>query len=203
MVSLKLLVIYLDDLLVVSHIGLVEHAQHLLQPVVDPSVQQWNLHHDAVMLQALHEGVGHTLLHLFALIVVGTMAYIDHRLVHLAYAMSEQIDGNHGNRIFVARSLLHVFLVAVLQCQIAAEAQCLRGQPCLLQFYQHQVGLVFLVQYRCRKIYAEHGDCLFAGEVRIFVSANLHLHDLLLQQCREKGLRYAVVFHQILEYSII
>ena len=57
-------------LVVLLLVGLVKHAEDLVQPVVDLPVQEGDLHDDAVMHEAVDERVGKSLGHLAPLVVV-------------------------------------------------------------------------------------------------------------------------------------
>ena len=155
------------------------------------------------MLQTFHEGVGHAFLHLVAVVVAGMVVDIEYRLVHLAHAMSEQIDGHHWNGKPPVCVLAHVLLVVVLQGKVAAETERLGGQPCLLKLDEHKVWAAALVEDGGGKVDAEHGNSLPAREVGIFVTAYFYVDYFLFEQCRKNGLGDAVVFHDILEDGIV
>ena len=155
------------------------------------------------MLQTLHKRVGHAVLHELAVIVIRLMVHIHDRLLHLSDAMPQEIDGNHGYGILPVIFLQHILLVVILQGEVTAEAKCLGGQPSLLQLDEHQVRLVVLVEHCGGKVDAEHRDRLTPGDVRILIAPDFNVDDFLLQQCRQDGLGYAVIFHQIFEYRII
>ena len=80
---------------------LVKHAEHLYETVVHMPVQIWNLYYYAVVDEALHEWVRHTLGYLNAIVVVGFVIDIKHRLLNIPHAVPKQIDRYHRNAISV------------------------------------------------------------------------------------------------------
>ena len=115
-------------------VGLVKHAEHLFQPVIDLSVQKRNLDNDAVMDEAVNKRVREALRHLMAFIVVGFMVDIEYGHVNLSYSMPKDIHRHHGNTIGrVYLFAYHILRVCILCTEILPEAQRLRFQPCFLQ----------------------------------------------------------------------
>ena len=114
---------------------LVEYAEHLFKAVVHAPLQSWYLHDYAVVCKALHERLLLSVLDHLSVVVVYIMVYVYHRLLNVAHTMPEQIDSHHGVGKAFRRVAAYVQLVAVLRTKILAEAQCLRVEPCLLQFY--------------------------------------------------------------------
>ena len=160
-------------------LGLVEDAKHLFKTVVHLAAQQRYLHDDAVVLQTLHEWVRLGERHFVAVVVVHLVPCIDNGFVDVAHAVSEEIYGNGGKGVFPVSVLAHVLLVVVLQGEILPEAQCLRLQPCLLQFDKNEVFLAVVLPDGGGKVHAEHRYCL-AHDVGVFMPAHLHVHHLLL-----------------------
>ena len=181
---------------------LIEDAEYLLQPVVYLAFQQGNLHDDAVVLETLHEGVGLGERHFIPVVVVYFVPCIHDSFVDVADAVPEEIHGNGRKCVFPVGVLAHVLLVVVLQGEILPEAQCLRLQPCLLQFDKDEVFLAVVFPYGGGKVHAEHGYPL-THNVGIFMAAHLHVHHLFLQEGGNHRPCDAFVFHKILEYSII
>ena len=180
-VALKLLIINLNYLFVVRNIRLVKQAKNLLQTIVYPTMQQRNLYNDAIMLQALNKRIRNTLLYFFAIISISMMVNIYNRFLYLTDTMPQKIDSYHRNSILLMLFLQHILLVVILQSKITAETQSLSWQPGLLKFNQHQVRLVVSIQNSSSKIDAKHGDRLTTSQIRIFISANLHIDNFLLQ----------------------
>ena len=180
-VALKLLIINLNYLFVVRNIRLVKQAKNFLQTIVYPTMQQRNLYNDAIMLQALNKRIRNTLLYFFTVIVVSMMVDIYNRLLNLTDTMPQKIDSNHRNSILLMLFLQHILLVIILQCKITAKAQSFSWQPSFLKFDQHQVGLIVFIQDSGCEIDAKHGDRLTTSQIRIFISANLHIDNFLLQ----------------------
>ena len=202
-ITLKLLIINLNYLFVVRNIRLVKQAKNLLQAIVNSTMQQRNLHNDAIMLQTLYKRIRNTLLYFFAIIIISMMVDIYNRLLYLTDTMPQKIDSYHRNCILLMLFLQHILLIVILQCKITTETQSLSWQPGFLKFNQHQVRLVVFIQYSSSKVDTKHRDRLTTGQIRIFISANLHIYNFLLQQCRKNGLRYAIILHQVFEHSII
>ncbi len=193
-----------DDLLVFAvALRLVEHAEHLVQPVVDLAMQQRNLHDDAVVYQAVDEGVLVSVGHLRAIVVEGFVAHIDDGLVYVADAVPQEIHGHHGEGVSLSVAfLLHVLLRVVLCREITAEAQGLRVEPCLLQFDEHEVLLpVVFLDARC-EVDAEHRQVV-ACDVGVLMAPHLHTDDLLLEQGGQDGPGDALILHQELEHGVV
>jgi len=146
-------------LCVALNIGLVEHAQHLLQTVVDIALQSWYLHNDAVVRKTLYKRFGIALGNDVAVIVENVMVYVYYRLLDVAHLMAKQIDSHHriGKALFVG--LADIVLVVVLCTKILAESQRLGVEPSLLQLNQHNTVLnliAFLFAHGSREVNAKH-----------------------------------------------
>ena len=186
---------------------LVEYAEHLLKTVVHTAFQSRYLHDYAVVGETLNERVFLALLYHLAVVVEHVVVDINHRLLNVADSMSEKVNGNHWICESFRRVFADVYLVTVLRTQILAEAQGLRVEPCLLQFYKddavlESLALSVLLPHGSCKVDAEHGERVACG-VYILVRAHLHLHHLFLQQCREDSFRYAFVRHYIFEHGVV
>ena len=184
-------------------VGLVKHAEHFFEPVVDLSVQQRDLHDDTVVDETVDKRVGESLRDLVALVVVGLVVDIEHGHVDLPNPMSEDIDGHHRNAVGRAHLLVHhVLRVGILGTEILPEAQGLRLQPCLLQFNEDQAQRAVGLADACPEVDAKHGDVVTIA-IGVLVAAYLHLHHLFLEQGRKNGAGDALVLHQILEDGVI
>ena len=193
-------VIQLQDTIVVSIATcLVEDAQHHVKTVVDLAMKTRNLNNNAVVRQAIDERVGQTFRHHMIVVVVRLVIDIQHRLLHITHLVPQQIDGHHWQCM---TGILHVLGVGIVHAQILAEAQCLRFQPGLLQFYQYQFLMAVLVAHRCAKVDTEHGQ-RFTVVVAVLMRPHLHCHHVNLQQGRQDGAGDALVLHQILEYDVV
>ena len=166
------------------------------------AVKQGNLHDDAVVGKALHEGTVFTALDQIAVIVVGVVVDINHRSGDVPHTMPQQINGHHRQRMLVLAVLHDVLLARILGAKILAEPQSLSFQPCLLQFYQHHMFMPVLLTNGRTEINAEH-RYVVSRHVHILMGALLHLHHLLLQQGRQQGAGDTLVFHQVFEHRII
>ena len=178
--------------------SLVEDTQHHVQTVVDLSVQPRYLYDDAVVCQTLHEGIGQTFRHHVAIIVVRLVMDIDDWLLDVAHFMSQQIDGNGGQRIVA----FHVLRVRVVHAEILAEAQRLGLKPRLLQLYENQMLRAVVLADGGSEVDTIDRKRV-ALVVGIFMWAHFHLYHILLQQRRENGAGNALVFHQILEDDVV
>ena len=184
-------------------VGLVEDAQHLYEAVVYPAMQERYLHDYAVVHQALHEWVRHPLCHLHAIVVVGLVPDVQHRLLDVSHPMPEQVYGYHRDAVAVGIGVLQdVVGVGVLRAEVLAEAERLRLEPCLLELYKDELQAAVVLAYLRPEVDAEHGY-LIARAVGILVLAHLYLRHLSLQQGGEKRLGYAVVLHEVLEDRIV
>ena len=181
---------------------LVEDAQHLVEAVVYLPVQTRYLHDDAVMGQALDERVGQALGHRVAVIVVGIVAHIEHRLLYVTHLVPQDIDGHHGKGIPLTAVGDDVLLALVLHAQVLAEAQGLRLQPGLLHLYQDEALAAVGLAHRGTEVDAEHRQGI-ALAVAVFVGAHLGLHDVLLQQGRQDGAGHTLVLHHELENGVV
>ena len=67
---------------------LVEHAQHLVKPVVDLPVQTRYLYDDAVVGQTVDKGIGESFGHPTLIVVVGFVMYVDDGFFYIAHLMA-------------------------------------------------------------------------------------------------------------------
>ena len=139
---------------------LVENAEHLLKAVVHTAFQPRYLHNYAVVGETLNERVFLALLYHLAVVVEHVVVDINHRLLNVADSMSEKVNGNHWICESFRRVFADVYLVTVLRTQILAEAQGLRVEPCLLQFYKDDAVLESLAL----SILLPHGGCKVNAE---------------------------------------
>ena len=146
-------------------------------------MQQRNLHYDTIMLQTLNKRIRDTLLYFFAVIIISMMVDIYNRFFYLTNTMSQKIDSNHRNSILSMLFLQHIFFVVILQSKIPAKTQSLSWQPSLLKLNQHQMRLIVFIQNSSCEIDSEHGDRFTSSQICIFIPANLHIDNFLLQQC--------------------
>ena len=135
---------------------LVKYAQHLVQMVVYLTMQPWYLHDDTVVRQTVHERIRHSLGHQLAVIVIRSVADIEHRLLYVTNLMPEKVDGHHWERIFAVLASYHIFSVAILHAKVLAEAQGFRFQPRFLQLNQYQALFAIFVTDGSGEINAEH-----------------------------------------------
>ena len=147
----------------VEHLGvacvlfaLVEHAQHLLQSVVDLSTEQGNLYDDAVVRQTFYKRVRHAFRHLLSVVVISLMVDVDDWVGNVPHAVSQQIDRHHRVGVSFPGVDLYVVFVAVLHAEVLSEAQRLSVQPCFLEFNQDDLLRTVFLTDRRRKVDAEH-----------------------------------------------
>ena len=165
-------------------------------------MQAWYLNDDAVVRQALYEGVVHAIDYQVAVIVVHLVVHIHHGCLNRSHLVAQKVDGNHGQRMHAAPAARHVAFMAVLEAQVLAEAQHLRLHPCLLHLYEDGLPLSLLVYHGSPEVDAVDREVV--GEfVVVLVVAHVHLHHLLLQQGREDGTGYALVLHEVLEHNVV
>ena len=182
---------------------LVEDAQHLVKAIVDLTLEQGELHDDAVMHQTAYERVAHALFHFLAIIVACHVVHIHHGLLHLTHTVTKQIYRHHRQGMAAIASLLDdVLLRIILGGEILAEAKCLCVKPCLLQLDENQPHGAIVLPHAGGEVDAEHGY-LIAGDVGMLVPTHLHAHHLLLEQGREHGSGDTFIFHQELEHTVI
>ena len=188
---------------VLLFVGLVKHAEHFVQSVVDLSVQEWYLYDDAVMDETVDKGVGKPLGYLVTVVIIRLMVDIKHGHVYISDPVPENIYSHHWNAVGRAHLLVnHVLGVGVLRAEILSEAKGLCLQPCLLQFDEYQALRPVVLADACPEVDAEHGNVV-PKAIGVLVTAYLHFHDLFLQQCGENGTGDAFVFHQIFEDGVI
>ena len=161
--------------------ALVEDAEHLLKPVVHLTAKPGYLHDNAVVVQAVDEPVGNAPHDRFVVVVVHLLADIYHGVLNLAHTVSQQVHGHHGQRMAVRAVGYDVLGILVVNAQILTEAQGLRRQPCLLQFYQYQMLFTVVLSHCGAEVDAEDGKALLLP-VGVFMRAYLHLHYIFLQQ---------------------
>ena len=201
-----LVFVYFQHLLCVAlHLGLVEHAEHLLESVVHIAMQKRNLHNNAVMCQTFHKRLFIDVGHDVSVIVKHVMIDIYYRLLDVAHLVTEEIYCHHrvGKAFLVG--FAHVVLVAVLGSEILSETQGFGIEPCLLQLYQNNAVLyhiAFALTHCRRKIYAEHRQGV-ARSVAVFMWTHRHVDHFFLQQSRQYGLGYALVFHDVFEHGVV
>ena len=201
-----LVLVYLEHLLRVAlHLGLVEHAEHFLQPVIHIAVQKRNLNDDAVMGKAFYKGLFAAFLHDVAVIVEHVVIDIHYRFIDISDTVSEEIYSHHriGKAFLVF--FAYVALVAVLRSEILAETQCFGIEPRLLQLNQHHAVLLhiaFALTNGSCKVNAEHRERVACG-VAVFMRTYRHVHHFFLQQSRQHGLGYALVLHDVFEHGVV
>ena len=104
-------------------VGLVKHAEHLEQSVVNLPVQEGDLYDDAVMDEAVDKGVGKTMRHLMAVVIIRLVIDIKHGHVYISNPMPENIYGNHRNAVGWSHFLAHhVLFVGILSTEILPKA---------------------------------------------------------------------------------
>ena len=192
-------------LCVALNIGLVEHAQYLLQTVVDIALQSWYLHNYAVVYKTLYKRFGIALGNDVAVIVENIMVYVYYRLLDVAHLMAKQIYSYHrvGKALFVG--LADIVLVVVLCAKILAESQRLGVEPSLLQLNQHNAVLyliAFLLAYSSREVNAKHRQRV-ACSVAVFMWPHSYMNHFFLQQRRQNGFGYTLVLHNVFEYGVV
>ena len=127
------------------------------------------------------------------------MVDIEHGLLNVTNLMTENVYGHHWK----GRSVrLHVFRVGIVNAQILPEAQSLRLQPRFLQFYQDEFLISFGITDSGTEINTEYRQ-IVVSVVTIFMRANLYSQNIHLQQGRQDGTGYALVFHHVLKHYII
>ena len=184
-------------------VGLVEYAEHPVQPVVDLPVQKRNLDDNAFMDEAVDERVGESIGHLAALVVTGLVVDIEHWHFDVSDPMPENIHRHHRKPVGRAQLFLHhVLWVGILGSEILPEAQGLGLQPSLLQLDENQAQRPVVLADARPEVDAEHGDVV-AVAIGVLVAAYLHLHHLFLQQRRKDGAGDPLVLHQIFEDGVI
>ena len=88
-VSIRIFV-YLNHMMVYgADIALVEDAQHLFEPVVDASVQEWNLHDDALVGQTPDERAGMLRLHQVPIVVLNIVIDVDDGYIDVLHFVPE------------------------------------------------------------------------------------------------------------------
>ena len=177
---------------------LVEDAQHLVEAVIDLTMQTRYLHDDARVCQTVNKRIGQTLYHLIPVVVVSLMVDIEHRLFDVPHLVPKEIDSHHRQGI----GTVHVLRVGVVHAQILSEAQCLGLQPCLLQFNEYQSFRAVLLTDSSSEVDAEYRERI-ALAVGVLMWPHLHLDDVLSEQCRQDGAGDALVLHQVLEHDVV
>ena len=104
---------------VLLFVGLVKHAEHLEQSVVDLSVQEGDLYDDAVMDETVDKGVGKALSYLMPVVIIRLVVDIKHGYIYISDPMPEDIYGNHRNAVGRPHFLVHhVLFVGILSAEI-------------------------------------------------------------------------------------
>ena len=108
---------------VLLFVGLVKHAEHLEQSVVDLSVQEGDLYDDAVMDETVDKGVGKALSYLMPVVIIRLVVDIKHGYVYISNPVPENIYGNHRNAVGWPHFLVHhVLFVGILSAEILPKA---------------------------------------------------------------------------------
>ena len=102
--------------------SLVEDAENLVEAVVHLATKARDLHDDAVVGEAVNEGVGETLGHAVAVVVVGLVAHVKNWLLDVANLVPEDIDAYHGDGVALTAARLYVVRTLVLHAEVLAEA---------------------------------------------------------------------------------
>ena len=198
--------VYLKHLLRVAlHLSLVEHAEHLFQPVVHIAMQKRNLYDDAIMGKTLHKGFLAAFLYNVAVIVEHVVIYVHYRFFDVPYLMSKEIYSHHRIGKAFLISLAYIVFVAVLRSKILTETECFGIEPRLLQLNQHHAVLLhiaFALTNGSREVNAEHRERVACG-VAVFMRTYRHVHHFFLQQSRKHGLGYALVLHDVFEHGVV
>ena len=201
-----LVLVYLEHLLRVAlNLGLVEHAEYLLETIVHIAVQKRYLNDDTVMGETLHEWLFAAFLHDVAVIVEHVVIDVYYRFVDISDTVSEEIYSHHRVSKAFLVFFAYVALVAVLCSEILAETQCFGIEPRLLQLNQHNTVLLhiaFALTNGSREVNAEHRERVACG-VAVFMRTYRHVHHFFLQQSRQHGLGYALVLHDIFEHGVV
>ena len=201
-----LVLVYLKHLLRVAlHLSLVEHAEHLFQPVVHIAMQKRNLYDDAIMGKTLHKGLFAAFLHNVAVIVKHVVIYVHYRFIDISDTVSEEIYSHHRVSKAFLVFFAYVALVAVLRSKVLTETECFGIEPRLLQFNQHHAVLLhiaFALTNGSCKVNAEHRERVACG-VAVFMRTHRHVHHFFLQQSRQHGLGYALVLHDVFEHGVV
>ena len=204
-ISILVFVYFKYLLRVALNLGLVEHAEHLLKSVVHIAMQKRNLHNNAIVGQTFHKRLFIDVGHDVSVIVKHVMIDIYYRFLDVSHLVPEEINSYHRVGKAFLIGFAHVVLVAVLGSEILAETQGLGVEPCLLQLYQNNAVLyrtAFAFTHCRRKIYAEHRQGVACG-VAVFMWTHRHVDHFFLQQSRQYGLGYALVFHEIFEHGVV
>ena len=201
-----LVLVYLEHLLRVAlNLGLVEHAEHLLETIVHIAVQKRYLNDDTVMGETLHEWLFAAFLHDVAVIVEHVVIDVYYRFIDISDTVSEEIYSHHRVSKAFLVFFAYVALVAVLCSEILAETQCFGIEPRLLQLNQYHAVLLhiaFALTNGSREVNAEHRERIACG-VAVFMRTYRHVHHFFLQQSRQHGLGYALVLHDIFEHGVV
>ena len=201
-----LVLVYLEHLLRVAlHLGLVEHAEYLLETIVHIAVQKRYLNDDTVMGKAFYERLFAAFLHDVAVIVEHVVIDVYYRFIDISDTVSEEIYSHHRVSKAFLVFFAYVALVAVLCSEILAETQCFGIEPRLLQLNQHNTVLLhiaFALTNGSCKVNAEHRERVACG-VAVFMRTYRHVHHFFLQQSRQHGLGYALVLHDVFEHGVV
>ena len=130
------------------------------------------------------------------------MTHIHHGCFYAAHLVAQQVNGYHGQCVYVTAIARHVGIVGILKTKILAETQHLCLHPRLLHLYEDGLTLSLAVDDGGTEVDAVDGEVV--GEwVVVLVVTHVHLHHLLLQQGRKYGAGNALVFHEILEHNVV
>ena len=103
--------------------GLVKHAQHLVQPIIDLPMQQWYLDDNTVVRQTVDKRIRYTFGNTLIVVVIRFMMHIEYRLIDVTYPVAKDIDCHHWHSISLFAIGYDVLLALVLHAEILAEAQ--------------------------------------------------------------------------------
>ena len=117
---------------VVVDTTLVEDGEHLVQPVIDFSMQTGNLYNNTVVVQAVYKLVRDAPNNGFFLVVKHLTTNVNYGVFNIAHIVTQQVDGHHRQSMAVGAVSHDVLWILVVYTQILAEAQGLRRQPGLL-----------------------------------------------------------------------
>ena len=160
------------------------------------------LHNDAVVSKAVDKRIGQALRHQFVVVVVRLTAHVEHWLFYVAHLVTQQIYRHHGNGVCALMLRQHILHIGILCTEILAEAQGLRFQPCLLQFYQYQVAVAVTLPDGGSEVNAEYRQPV-ATDVMVLVATCLNRHHVLFKQCRQQSPGDAFILYQVLEHDVV
>ena len=192
-----------QDLVVVLFLAvLAEDVEILFEAVVFLPFEEGDLHHDAVVSEAVDEGVGDALRHVVAVVVAEVATHVKHRDVDVAYAVAHNVDGDDVQTITVLAVVLHVGRVGVLCAKVLPEAQGFGLHPSLLKFDEYEFFRAVGITDSGVEVDAEHGDVVLRG-VGVLVGAHLYVDNLAFDESSQQGLGYALVLQQVFEHRVV